>query len=142
MHPDLRPQPLLVFSTRGNGCTDMSSVTRQTSRHTFSISDYEVTKHWNLSSPACKRAQITNDSSRSAAVINAVNKFSSRCPPLQGNADELTHINGARLKLLHVFYHHLSSVGGFFIFFFFFASESHYMRSQEAQFSKNSLINN
>lgn len=117
----------------------MSSVTRQTSRHTFSISDYEVTKHSNLSSPACKRAQITNDSLRSAAVINAVNKFSSRRPPEQGNADELTHINGAQLKLLHVFYHHLSS-GGFL--FFLFASESHYMRPQEEQFSKNSLINN
>lgn len=49
-------------------------------------------------------------------------------------ADKSIRINGARLKLLHVFYGNSSSAS-------LFASESHYVPPQEEEFSKNTLIN-
>lgn len=58
--------------------------------------------------------------------------------PLVGCSGEERPINQyvlmARLKLLHVFYGHLSSAS-------LFASESHYVPPQEEEFSKNTLIN-
>lgn len=70
-----------------------------------------------------------------AAFCNQrLSQFPSRWPQRRGKADKSIRINGARLKLLHVFYGNSSSAS-------LFASESHYVPPQEEEFSKNTLIN-